>query len=121
MAAEVIHSGLVDVCWIVPCGPRKDKSIRTHILDRLTMAHLAVQSTFSANFPIYVHAIEYGRKEGKVNNNFQKDRALMNVIFLKIFLYSSFYFYNTSKTTFFFNNYDIGLLFFTTIYSFYYT
>ena len=72
MAAEVVHSGLVDVCWIVPCGPRKDKSIRTHILDRLTMAHLAVQSTFSANFPIYVHAIEYGRKEGKVNNNFQK-------------------------------------------------
>tara|TARA_B100000795_G_scaffold39152_1_gene25775 strand:- start:337 stop:582 length:246 start_codon:yes stop_codon:yes gene_type:complete len=81
MAAEVIHSGLVDVCWIVPCGPRKDKSIRTHILDRLTMAHLAVQSTFSANFPIYVHAIEYGRKEGKVKNNGQKDRALLNVIF----------------------------------------
>ena len=60
MAAEVIHSGLADVCWIVPCGPRNDKNIRTHILDRLTMAHLAVQNTFSANFPIYVHAVEYG-------------------------------------------------------------
>lgn len=29
----------------------------------IIQAHLAVQSTFSANFPIYVHAVEYGRKK----------------------------------------------------------
>ncbi len=27
------------------------------------MAHIAVQNTFSANFPIYVHAVEYGRTQ----------------------------------------------------------
>lgn len=60
-AAEVVHTGVADAVWIVPCGPRPDKtSLTTHSLDRLVMAHSGVQGTFSAEFPVYVIGIEAG-------------------------------------------------------------
>ena len=59
MAAEVIHAGAADFVWIVPCGPRPDKpSLRTNAIDRLVMFHIAVNTVFSADFPVSVHGTE---------------------------------------------------------------
>lgn len=58
-AAEIVHSGCADEVWLVPCGPRPDKpGLKTLPIDRLCMCHLAVNSTFMADFPVRVHAVE---------------------------------------------------------------
>ena len=54
-AAEIIHSKLADEVWITPCGIRPDKpSLKTSALDRLIMAHLAVDTTFGSRFGVKV-------------------------------------------------------------------
>ena len=58
-AAEIIHSKLADEVWITPCGSRPDKpSLKTSGLDRLIMAHLAVDTTFGSRFGVKVCDIE---------------------------------------------------------------
>eukprot|EP00944_MAST-04C_sp_MAST-4C-sp1_P014989 g14989.t1 len=62
MAAEVIHARAADEVWITPCGSRPDKpSLTTSALDRFLMCHLAVNTTFSSDFPVKVSGIELGR------------------------------------------------------------
>ena len=62
MAAEVIHARAADEVWITPCGSRPDKpSLTTSALDRFLMCHLAVNTTFSSEFPVKVSGIELGR------------------------------------------------------------
>ena len=47
----VMHSKLVDEVWITPCGPRPDKpSLKTSMIHRLVMCHLAVDTTFGSRF-----------------------------------------------------------------------
>jgi nicotinate-nucleotide adenylyltransferase len=54
-ACEIIHSRCADEVWLTPCGPRPDKpSLKTPVLHRLIMCHLAVNTTFGARFPVYV-------------------------------------------------------------------
>eukprot|EP00298_Acanthocystis_sp_HF-20_P003841 c14180_g1_i2.p1 GENE.c14180_g1_i2~~c14180_g1_i2.p1 ORF type:complete len:233 (+),score=89.66 c14180_g1_i2:24-701(+) len=54
MSAEIIHSKHADEVWIVPCAPRRDKKIQTSILQRVLMAHMAVNSSFGSKFPVFV-------------------------------------------------------------------
>lgn len=54
-AAEILHTDLVDEVWIVPCGARPDKpSLKTSVMDRLVMCHLAVNTTFGSSFKVKV-------------------------------------------------------------------
>ena len=63
-ACEIIHSRCADEVWLVPCGPRPDKpSLKTPVLHRLIMCHLAVNTTFGARFPVYVKDHEAHLKE----------------------------------------------------------
>lgn len=58
-AAEIIHCGVADEVWVVPCGARPDKpSLTRTCLDRLTMCHLAVNTAFTPGFPVLVSDIE---------------------------------------------------------------
>lgn len=58
-AAEIIHSGCADSVLIVPCGPRPDKpNLKTSPLDRYCMCKIAVNFTFSAEFPVKTSMIE---------------------------------------------------------------
>ncbi|KNC56319.1 nicotinic acid mononucleotide adenyltransferase [Thecamonas trahens ATCC 50062] len=52
--AECIHSGKADEVWVVPCANRRDKPLVASALDRLIMAHQAVNTTFGSRFPVYV-------------------------------------------------------------------
>jgi len=54
VAAEIIHSGCADEVWIVPSGPRPDKPDLTKAVERYCMAQVAVNSSFSAGFPVKV-------------------------------------------------------------------
>ena len=55
VAAEIMHSKLVDEVWITPCGPRPDKpSLKTSMVHRLVMCHLAVDTTFGSRFGVKV-------------------------------------------------------------------
>ena len=54
MAAEVVHTGVADEVWLVPCGMRSDKPDLLAAKDRYIMCQLAVTNTFTANFPIHV-------------------------------------------------------------------
>ena len=58
VAAEIIHSALADVVWIVPCGPRDDKPTLESYQHRLVMCHLAVDCSFGSRFPVIVSDIE---------------------------------------------------------------
>mmetsp|Transcript_62463 Transcript_62463/g.182577 ORF Transcript_62463/g.182577 Transcript_62463/m.182577 type:complete len:576 (-) Transcript_62463:248-1975(-) len=59
VAANIIHSGCADEVWLVPCGPRPDEPWHTtRPLDRLSMLKIAVNQTFSCNFPVYVSDAE---------------------------------------------------------------
>jgi len=63
-ACEIIHARNADEVWIVPCGTRPDKpSLRTPYLHRLTMCHLAVNTSFGSHFPIFVCDIEMNEPE----------------------------------------------------------
>ena len=54
-ACEIIHANKADEVWLVPCGHRPDKpSLKTPVMDRLIMCHLAVNTSFGARFPIKV-------------------------------------------------------------------
>jgi nicotinate (nicotinamide) nucleotide adenylyltransferase len=54
-AAELKHSKLVDEVWITPCGRRPDKpTLRTSMIHRLVMCHLAVDTTFGSHFGVKV-------------------------------------------------------------------
>ena len=54
-----MHARKADEVWIVPCGVRPDKpSLKTPFLHRLTMCHLAVNTSFGSSFPIRVCDIE---------------------------------------------------------------
>lgn len=58
-AAEIVHSGCVDIVWLVPCGPRPDKpKLKTPPLDRYCMCKIAVNFAFSVSFPVKVSDIE---------------------------------------------------------------
>ena len=58
-ACEIVHARKADEVWIVPCGVRPDKpSLKTPFLHRLTMCHLAVNTSFGSSFPIRVCDIE---------------------------------------------------------------
>jgi nicotinic acid mononucleotide adenylyltransferase len=58
-AGEIVHSGCCDEVWLVPCGPRPDKpKLKTPAFDRYVMCQLAVNSTFSADFPVKVSDID---------------------------------------------------------------
>ena len=62
MAAEVIHMNLADEVWITPCGGRPDKpSLKTTALNRYLMCQLAVNNTFTGDFPVKVCAFELGK------------------------------------------------------------
>ena len=55
VAAEIMHSKLADEVWITPCGRRPDKpSLKTSMVHRLVMCHLAVDTTFGSRFGIKV-------------------------------------------------------------------
>jgi nicotinate (nicotinamide) nucleotide adenylyltransferase len=54
MVAQVVHSGLVDEVWIVPCGPRPEFPELAPALDRYIMCQLGVLTQFSDEFPVYV-------------------------------------------------------------------
>jgi nicotinate (nicotinamide) nucleotide adenylyltransferase len=54
MVAEIIHTAAADEVWIVPCGKRPDKPSIVSRLHRYTMCQLAVVTTFSSEFPVYV-------------------------------------------------------------------
>ena len=59
MCAAIIHSQAADEVWILPCGSRPDKpSLKTSVADRFLMTHLAVESTFTREFPLRVCDIE---------------------------------------------------------------
>eukprot|EP00930_Biecheleria_cincta_P016283 TRINITY_DN13303_c0_g1_i1.p1 TRINITY_DN13303_c0_g1~~TRINITY_DN13303_c0_g1_i1.p1 ORF type:complete len:600 (-),score=84.57 TRINITY_DN13303_c0_g1_i1:41-1840(-) len=63
-AAEIIHSQCVDAAWLVPCGPRPDKPrLKTPPIDRYCMCKIAVNFSFSVDFPIMVSDIECFSKE----------------------------------------------------------
>jgi len=65
MAANVIHLDLADEVWLVPCGPKKnDKLFGLELTsrDRLVMCHLAVDTSFTADFPVKVCDIETEEK-----------------------------------------------------------
>ena len=58
-AAEIVHSGLADEVLMVPCGPRPDKpKMKTKAADRYVMLQIAVNTSFSPNFPVKVSDIE---------------------------------------------------------------
>lgn len=55
VAAEIMHSKLADEVWITPCGVRPDKpSLKTSMIHRLVMCHLAVDTTFGSRFGVKV-------------------------------------------------------------------
>jgi len=63
-ACEIVHARVADEVWLVPCGKRPDKpSLRTAYLHRLTMCHLAVNTSFGSSFPIFVCDIEMGEEQ----------------------------------------------------------
>lgn len=63
-AANIIHSGCADQVWMVPCGPRPDKSsLKTKPLDRFCMCKIAVNQMFSCSFPVYISDVEAFEEE----------------------------------------------------------
>ena len=55
VAAEIMHSKLADEVWITPCGHRPDKpALKTSMVHRLVMCHLAVDTTFGSRFGVKV-------------------------------------------------------------------
>ena len=55
LATEIVHSGIVNECWLCPCGPRPDKpSMRETPEQRYAMAELAINQAVSPTFPIRV-------------------------------------------------------------------
>ena len=55
VAAEIMHSKLADEVWITPCGRRPDKpGLKTSMVHRLVMCHLAVDTTFGSRFGVKV-------------------------------------------------------------------
>lgn len=55
IAAEIMHSKLADEVWITPCGKRPDKpSLKTSMIHRLVMCHLAIDTTFGSRFGVKV-------------------------------------------------------------------
>eukprot|EP00940_MAST-03C_sp_MAST-3C-sp2_P000825 g825.t1 len=75
IAANVIHLDLADEVWLVPCGEKRPTVLKKNISgdghtreavikldfrDRLTMCHLAVDTTFSHSFPVHVCDEEKG-------------------------------------------------------------
>jgi len=58
-SAEILRSGCADRVWLVPCGPRPDKpKLKTPPLDRYCMCKIAVNTTFSVDFPVKTSDIE---------------------------------------------------------------
>jgi len=63
-ASEIVHSGQADEVWLVPCGPRPDKpGLKTKPLHRYVMTQIAVNTTFTPEFPIKVSDIECFEEE----------------------------------------------------------
>eukprot|EP00933_Yihiella_yeosuensis_P056298 TRINITY_DN55407_c0_g1_i1.p1 TRINITY_DN55407_c0_g1~~TRINITY_DN55407_c0_g1_i1.p1 ORF type:complete len:347 (-),score=44.65 TRINITY_DN55407_c0_g1_i1:375-1280(-) len=63
-ASEIVHSGCADECWLVPCGPRPDKpKLKTSSMDRYAMCQVAVNTTFSPNFPVRVSDVDTNRDQ----------------------------------------------------------
>jgi len=63
-ACEIVHAGMAEEVWIVPCGRRPDKpSLKTPYLHRLIMCHLAINTSFGSSFPIRACDIEMGEDE----------------------------------------------------------
>ena len=58
VSAEVIHFGLADEVWFVPCGNRVDKTTLIDAEKRLELVRLAVKSTFPIDFPVVVKSTE---------------------------------------------------------------
>ena len=58
VVAEIIHAQKADEIWVVPCGPRKDKTLIASPMERCIMCHLAVNSTFGSQFPVKVKDFE---------------------------------------------------------------
>jgi len=55
VASEILHSKLVDEVWITPCGMRPDKpQLKTSMIHRLVMCHLAVDTMFGSRFGVKV-------------------------------------------------------------------
>lgn len=62
-ASEVIHSGMADQVWLMPCGPRPDKPNLSQPLHRYIMAQIAVNTYFSSEMPIHVSDFEVMAEE----------------------------------------------------------
>lgn len=62
-AAEVIHSGMADEMWIMPCAFRPDKPHLSKPLDRYIMCELSVNTFFSPDMPIRVSDYEVFQPE----------------------------------------------------------
>lgn len=63
-ASEIVHSTAADEVWLVPCGPRPDKpKLKTPAVDRYCMCQIAVNSTFSPDFPAKVEDIDVFKPE----------------------------------------------------------
>jgi len=63
-ASEVIHSGMADEVWLMPCGPRPDKPNLSPAIDRFMMTELAVNTFFSSEMPIHASSLEVFNDDG---------------------------------------------------------
>eukprot|EP01065_Artemidia_motanka_P026902 TRINITY_DN3213_c1_g2_i1.p1 TRINITY_DN3213_c1_g2~~TRINITY_DN3213_c1_g2_i1.p1 ORF type:complete len:344 (+),score=67.33 TRINITY_DN3213_c1_g2_i1:60-1034(+) len=52
--SEIIHSESADEVWICPSGDRPDKPMLRPAIDRVIMCEIAVNTTFSTEFPVKV-------------------------------------------------------------------
>mmetsp|Transcript_39140 Transcript_39140/g.34823 ORF Transcript_39140/g.34823 Transcript_39140/m.34823 type:complete len:176 (+) Transcript_39140:97-624(+) len=58
MAAEAYNLRYVDEVWVIPCGDRPDKKLKTPGEHRLKMTQLLVSDFFADDFPIKVNDVE---------------------------------------------------------------
>lgn len=58
-AVEIVHTGVADEVWMVPCGPRPDKpNLKTPAVDRYCMCQIAINSVLSPSCPVKVSDID---------------------------------------------------------------
>ena len=78
MVAEIIHTAAADEVWIVPCGVRPDKPSIASPLHRYTMCQLAVVTTFSSDFPVYVRDDDIYAEGGNGSDKKSKGKMAMD-------------------------------------------
>jgi nicotinate-nucleotide adenylyltransferase len=58
MCVQVLNQNLVDEVYLIPCGDRVDKVLKTEGEHRLRMTEIGVEEYFQKQFPIFVKDIE---------------------------------------------------------------